>query len=452
MALQSDIEETLVCFLRRGRPLTYKELGTELKVSQPTVRRRVSALREQGWLLNHLGGLGGDLLLLNVNRAGFATYADYLHIEHDVTVGPYLWAVDNAGKFRHQMNHVPRTAVQREEERLARVASQAAKAVESADGVTEVKDRDVREYAEKARRAWSTCRRLETTMHHVWKNTRLERAREFIHLLGHLEDDLIDIIDLDYGFGLTPREVMCWLALTIRHNAETYAKYARAINVAAQRSVQRSEASEQLTEWAINQVMPDAAPHKGGLHTQYRVTAKAEQVREIDGALGRIQPGNHISGVGQGGDILLAQELNDTVADLWDLIEQIRAFPAVGPLFDAPSVAAEMEKGPQIKNPWDGCPVPKVESVGEKWAYDPDSDRFGPPDTAVDPVEIEGAHLRPGDQLMRVANQPVPGEPVVAANDGTELVLTYERSIRVTVHAEGFTLGKPCLIRRPKEA
>lgn len=451
MALQSDIEETLVCFLRRGRPLTYKELGTELKASQPTVRRRVSALREQGWLLDHLGGLGGDLLLLNVNRAGFADYAGYLHTEYGVTPGSYLWAVDNPGKFRPIHHHDPHTRNNDEQDRLFGLAWVAA-ATHAADDDASIEPRDVREYTAKARRAWSTCRRLETTMHHVWKNTRLERAREFIHLLGHLEDELIDIIDLDYGFGLTPREVMCWLALTIRHNAETYAKYAHAINVAAQRSLQRSEASEQLTEWAINQVMPDAAPHKGGLHTQYRVTAKAEQVREIDGALGRIQPGNHTSGVGQGGDILLAQELNDTVAELWDLIEQIRAFPAVDQLFEVPSVAAEMEKGPQIKNPWDGCPVPKVESVGEKWAYDPDSDRFGPLDTAVDPVEIEGAHLRPGDQLMRVANQPVPGEPVVAANDGTELVLTYERSIRVTVHAEGFTLGKPCLIRRPEEA
>ena len=450
MALQSDIEETLLCFLRRGRPLTHKQLGAELKASQPTVRRRVSALREQGWLLNHLGGLGGDLLLLNVNRAGFKAFTDYLYTEHGVTVGPYLWAVDNPGKIRRIDHHDPHTRNNDEQDRLFGLASVAA-GTDVADDGAGIEPRDVREYTAKARRVWSTCRRLETTMHHVWKNTRLERAREFIHLLGHLDDELIDIIDLDYGFGLNPREVMCWLALTIRHNAETYAKYAHAINVAAQRSHQRSEASDQLTEWAINQVMPDTAPHKGGLHAQYRVTAKAELVREIDGALGRIQPGNHITGVGRGGDILLAQELNDTVADLWDLIEQIRAFPALGPLFDTPSVAAEMEKGPRIKNPWDGYPVPKVESVGEKWAYDPDVDRFGPPDTAVDPAEVDGAHLRAGDQLMRVANQPVPGEPVVAANDGIELLLMYEPYIRVEVHAEGFTRGKPCLIRRPEE-
>ncbi|MFI8598209.1 hypothetical protein ACIGDM_12955 [Rothia koreensis] len=62
--------------------------------------------------------------------------------------------------------------------------------------------------------------------------------------------------------------------------------------------------------------------------------------------------------------------------------------------------------------------------------------------------ELDGDLLRRGDQLVRVQDRPVPGEPVVAFNDGKRLRLIYEGFFGVSVATHEFTAGVPCAVRR----
>ena len=448
MALKSDIEETILCFLRRGRPLTHQQLGKELKASQPTVRRRVASLRERGWLLNELGGLGRDQLMLNLNRSGFDAFAEYLYIEHGVPVAPYRRALDKDGRFSfHGLHHTPARKAPAEQVRLGEIASHAER---TAEVVSELRGRDVRQYMAEARGILSLHARIESKMQRMYRHPHAERARDFVHLMIHLGEDLLPGAPED---SQSPRETLVYLALSLRYNAAVYERYARRVNTAAQLGALRSEVTDRLAGWAMNHALPGTALGGGFLYGDQGLARESEWLRAIDQEMYGRHLVNHGGspgpvGAGHGGDLLVAQQLFDAVADLIALIEEIKELPSMEAVFNDPDVAAEFDQGPHVEYPVDGYYLPKAEVPRREGDFENTGDKVPAPPEGTPVEELDGDLLRRGDQLVRVHDRPVPGEPVVAFNDGKHLRLIYEGFFGVSVATHEFTAGVPCAVRR----
>jgi hypothetical protein len=98
--------------------------------------------------------------------------------------------------------------------------------------------------------------------------------------------------------------------------------------------------------------------------------------------------------------------------------------------------------------PVDGCYLPKAEVPRREGDFENTGDKVPAPPEGTPVEELDGDLLRRGDQLVRVHDRHVPGEPVVAFNDGKRLRLIYEGFFGVSVATHEFTAGVPCAIRR----
>lgn len=427
MSTPSCLTPVMTVFLERGRPVSLKDLGREVRKSRATVTRWVSQLREDGWLLPQLGGGTGDRLLLNLDRPGMNAYLSWLFIETGLSIDTYeRWVDRSSGRLLPYEDVGP--PLGRTNEHRAELLEKAKKAyaasfrLTTGQDVSDLPPQHAREAARTFNRACSIPYRAEAMMQRIYHGLHNERARDFVHLMIHLGEDLYGLPEAE---GLDTQHRLLVTALLADHNAAVIRdQYAARVSEAAQRGHAQADINAALAEWAQDYWLPGTTFHRGGIYHNAAGTGMAAQRRRILSQInsrglvhhgGLTQP----SDAGQGGDVLLAQMLLDETARLYRLIEGIRALPAMQPLFTMPAIAELLPEGPYQQYPGDGLEQQALTDARRGGDRLPLSeDRLpGPGDTAAR-LEVTGDLLRRGDQILQADTRAVPTQPVVLERTG----------------------------------
>lgn len=288
----------------------------DLRQALPRFSRRDEILQEltdQQWIIPTVA----DRYTLNDDRPGMDALKELLATTADTPTPPAT-----------ADRHLSPTEQQQRHQRSV-VAAADAKTLPftpEPDDAPALLTQELRQRRRRIYRSMALPNQLEHQYQLLYGDLRHERGRDFIHLLGDLEDALTSLP----AEHPDPLRELIRLTLIADHNAGVFAHYGTRVSKAARLGRERSRVDDALAQWATAQFDPSPTPEMLGLYSEHDKITAAQQRREV---LTKIETSEskliHHGGMpadsdlGHGGDYLLAQLLLDHGRRLFTALEDL---------------------------------------------------------------------------------------------------------------------------------
>lgn len=325
MSLNPHLVTIAQTLLEAGHGLSPAELRRAL----PRLASRdqiLEELREQDWLAP---AASSGRLELNLDRPGAGALLELIEVTSGITADRYRarggaeplnWGTSDLQPPHRQEEPIHHSLVQRAD----------------ALSLGTVPESDVEFYAQHARaerRALSQILgepvRLEERYHNLYSQLSLERARDFIHLLGHLAQDLVGMPHAEHD---QPGRELIRVAVIADHDAFVFREYGQRVSLAAHLGQERARVSEPLAQWAQVHFLQDQDEARKGIYSDQEGHGAATRRRAVTDAVADARPRliahggmPHNEDLGHGGDYLLAELLLHHAQQLAQMVERIRA-------------------------------------------------------------------------------------------------------------------------------
>lgn len=289
----------------------------DLRQALPRFSRRDEILQEltnQQWIIPTVA----DRYKLNDARPGMDALKELLATTAD-TPAPPATADRHLSTTEQQQQH-------RQHSVIATADAKTLPFIPAPDDAPTLLTQELRQRRRRIYRSMAIPNQLEHQYQLLYSDLRHERGRDFIHLLGHLEDALSSLP----AEHPDPLRELVRLTLIADHNAGVFARYGARVSEAARLGRERSRVDDALAQWATAQLDPSPTPEMLGLHSEHDKITAAQQRRKVLATIEASEP-NLIhhggmpadSDLGHGGDYLLAQLLLDHGRRLFTALEDL---------------------------------------------------------------------------------------------------------------------------------
>lgn len=287
----------------------------DLRRALPLLSRRDEVLQEltdQQWIIPTVA----DRYTLNDDHPGMDALKELLATTADTPTPPAT-----------ADRHLSPTQQQQQRHQRSVIAAADAKTLPftpEPDDAPALLTQELRQRRRRIYRSMALPNQLEHQYQLLYGDLSHERGRDFIHLLGHLEDALTSLPDEHPD----PLRELIRLTLIADHNAGILAHYGTRVSKAAHLGRERSRVDDALAQWATAQINPNPTSEPQGLYSEHDKITAAQKRRELLATIEASEPKLIRHGgmpadadLGHGGDYLLAQLLLDHGRRLFTALE-----------------------------------------------------------------------------------------------------------------------------------